>query len=224
MRRRSSSLQARCWWCGRGPSIARGELRFERASSSLRRDPKLVGYLLIVLTISFSTDPINTESPAFAHSFGVPVTWAGFVVGAFGAGAVAAALLIAGRVAGSRRRMAATLGLTGAGILLFSLSPWFGLGLVFVGLAGFGYLGSNASATSRLQLGVAENERGRIMALWSIAFLGVRPIASLIDGALAGAFGVRTAGVVMALPALGAAALMLRGVGLRALRPDQRLG
>jgi hypothetical protein len=51
------------------------------------------------------------------------------------------------------------------------------------------------------------------MALWSIAFIGLRPIASLTDGALAGTFGVRTAGVVLALPALlgAAAAYRFRG-------------
>ena len=48
------------------------------------------------------------------------------------------------------------------------------------------------------------------MALWSIAFLGLRPFASLVDGALAGAFGVRVAGVVLALPALAMAALITR--------------
>ena len=42
------------------------------------------------------------------------------------------------------------------------------------------------------------------MALWSVAFLGLRPIASLTDGAIAGAFGVRAAGVVLAVPALAA--------------------
>ncbi len=48
------------------------------------------------------------------------------------------------------------------------------------------------------------------MALWSIAFLGLRPVASLSDGVLAGAFGVRVAGVVLALPALVAALLIAR--------------
>jgi chromate transport protein ChrA len=46
------------------------------------------------------------------------------------------------------------------------------------------------------------------MALWSIAFLGLRPLASLTDGALAGAFGVRVAGVVLTLPAFVAAVLI----------------
>ena len=155
---------------------------FRESLTLVRRTPRLGAYLLIVLTVSVTADPINTLSPAFAHAFSLPVTWAGVIVGVFGAGAVAAALLVAGRVAGSRKRMAGTLGLLGGGVLLFSLSPWFALGLVFLAAAGFGYLSTNAAATTRLQLGVAENERGRIMALWSIAFLGVRPLASLIDG------------------------------------------
>ncbi len=96
---------------------------------------------------------------------------------------------------------------SGSGVLLFSLAPWLPLGFAFLALAGFGYLGSNTAATTRLQLGVSPSQRGRIMALWSIAFLGLRPVASLADGALAGAFGVRTAGVVPSLPALAGAAL-----------------
>jgi hypothetical protein len=44
------------------------------------------------------------------------------------------------------------------------------------------------------------------MALWGIAFLGVPPLASLVDGAIAEATGVRTAGVVLAIPALALAA------------------
>ena len=95
--------------------------------------------------------------------------------------------------------------LLGAGILAFSLTPWLPVGLGFLAVAGFGYLASNTSATSRLQLEVAEHQRGRIMALWSVAFLGLRPVASLADGAIAGAFGVRAAGVVLALPALAVA-------------------
>jgi hypothetical protein len=57
---------------------------------------------------------------------------------------------------------------------------------------------------------VAENQRGRIMALWSIAFLGLRPFASLVDGAIAASFGVRVAGVVLSIPALLAAVMLAR--------------
>jgi hypothetical protein len=36
---------------------------------------------------------------------------------------------------------------------------------------------------------VEETQRGRIMALWGIAFIGLRPFASLVDGAIASAAG-----------------------------------
>ena len=131
-----------------------------------------------------------------------------------------AAFTLAGRVAGSPSRMAATLIMLGGGIVALALSPWLWLAYVVLFVAGFGYLASNTSATARLQLGVEEAQRGRIMALWSVAFLGLRPLASLVDGTLAGAFGVRVAGVCLALPALAAAAVILR-LRDRPLREEQ---
>jgi len=184
---------------------SRGEARLRESLRLVRDRPRLLAFLLIVTAVGFASDPVNTEAPAFAHAFGRPDTDAGYLIGAFGAGAVSAAFLLAGRVAGSRRRMFTTLVVLGAGVIGFSLSPWLPVAYVFLALAGFGYLASNTSATSRLQLDVAEHQRGRIMALWSVAFLGLRPIASLTDGAIAGAFGVRPAGVVLALPALAGA-------------------
>jgi MFS family permease len=187
----------------------------------LREDPRLLAFLIVVAAVGFASDPVNTLAPAFAQEFGRRDTVAGFVIGAFGLGAVTAAFVVAGRVAGSGRRMSATLALLGCGVIAFSLSPWLPLGFVFLFLAGIGYLGSNTAATTRLQLGVSESQRGRIMALWGVAFLGLRPLASLADGALASAFGVRTAGVVLALPALAGAVVILGVTGRRASRrPD----
>jgi MFS family permease len=202
----------------------RSEERAERGSLReslrlLRERPKLAVALLIVMVAGFGSDPVNTESPAFAHAFGYSDTWSGAIVAFFGAGAVAAALLVAGRVAGSRGRMGVMLAALGAGVALFSLSPWLPLGFVFLALAGFGYLGANTAATTRLQLGVSASQRGRIMALWSIAFLGLRPVASLTDGAIAGTLGVRAAGVVLGVPALLGAFLALRS--RRGVRPHR---
>ena len=180
---------------------SRAETRLRESLRLVRDEPRLLAFLLIVTAVGFASDPVNTEAPAFAHAFGRPDTDAGYLIGAFGGGAVAAAFLLAG----SRRRMLTTLVLLGTGIVAFSLTPWLPVGLGFLAVAGFGYLASNTSATSRLQLEVAEHQRGRIMALWSVAFLGLRPVASLADGAIAGAFGVRTAGVVLAVPALAVA-------------------
>jgi MFS family permease len=193
----------------------RPQERDERASlresfDLIRQEPMLGAYLLIVMAVGFASDPINTLAPAFADAFGHSDTMAGVIVGVFGAGAVTAAFVVAGSVAGSRRRMAGTLTLLGLGVIAFSLTPWLVLALVPLFIGGFGYLASNTAATTRLQLGVAEWQRGRIMALWSIAFLGMRPLASLLDGVIADVAGVRVAGVVLALPALaGAAAIAL---------------
>jgi predicted MFS family arabinose efflux permease len=189
----------------RQEKASREESRVLDSFRLLRERPELAAFLAIVAVVGFGSDPVNTLSPAFAHAFGRADTVAGFIVGAFGAGAVTAALIVAGRVAGSRRRMAATLFLLGAGVASFALVPWLPLGFVLLFVAGFGYLSSNTSATTRLQLGVGEAQRGRIMALWSLAFLGLRPFASLLDGAIARTWGARTAGVVLATPALLAA-------------------
>ncbi len=187
---------------------SRAESRLRESLRLVRNEPRLAVLLLIVAAVGFASDPVNTLSPAWAHAFGRRDTVAGFVIGAFGAGAVTAALVVAGRVAGSRRRMVTTLLLLGGGMIALSLSPWLPLGFVFLFVAGFGYLASNAHATARLQLEVEERQRGRIMALWSIAFLGFRPFASLADGGIASAAGVRVAGLVLAVPALAAAAVV----------------
>ena len=187
---------------------SRGEARLRDSLRIVRDQPRLLAFLLIVAVVGFASDPVNTESPAFAHAFGRPDTDAGYLIGAFGIGAVLAAFLVAGRVTGSRGRMLVTLSLLGSGMIVYSLAPWLPLGYVFLVVAGFGYLASNTAATSRLQLDVEDRQRGRIMALWSVAFLGLRPIASLLDGAIAGAFGVRSAGVVLALPVLAIAGVI----------------
>jgi MFS family permease len=191
-------------------AVTRGESRLRDGLKVVAARPALLASLLIVAAVGFASDPVNTEAPAFAHEFGKPDTYGGFIICAFGAGAVAAAFVLAGRVTGTPRRMALTLGLLGCGLVAFCLAQQFPVALGILVVAGFGYLASNSSATSRLQLGVEEHLRGRMMALWSVAFLGLRPVASLIDGALAEAFGVRVAGIVLALPALaGAAAILL---------------
>jgi MFS family permease len=194
---------------------ARG-VRFRDSLRLLRAEPRLAALLAIVMLVGFASDPINTLAPAFAEAFGRPDTHAGYIIGVFGAGAVTAAFTLAGRIAGSRRRLAVTLMLLGTGVAGFALTPWLPLALAILFVGGFGYLASNTAATARLQLDVEEAQRGRLMAMWGVAFLGLRPVASLIDGAIANAFGVRVAGVALALPALGAAAaiaLLGRGGG-----------
>jgi MFS family permease len=187
------------------PQLRAAGARLRDGLALLQRNRTLVLYLLVVASVSACSDPVNTESPALAQAFGHTSAWAGVIVGAFGAGAVAAAFTFGGRFAGTRRQMALTMSVMAGGMTAFALTRWLPLALVFLAVAGFGYLVSNATATARLQLSVDEDERGRIMALWMIAFLGVRPVASLVDGAIADTAGVRVATIVLALPAFAGA-------------------
>jgi sugar phosphate permease len=50
-----------------------------------------------------------------------------------------------------------------------------------------------------IQQVLPEGLRGRVMALWSMAFLGSRPLAAAINGAIADATTVRTAHLVVAV-------------------------
>jgi MFS family permease len=177
----------------------------------LRTQPRLLWLLFVVAAVGFASDPINTESPAFARAFGHPDTHAGLIIGVFGIGAVTAAFAMAGRV-GSARITVAMLAVLAGGISLFSLSPTLWIALPFLFVAGFAYLTANTRATTQLQLEVEESHRGRIMALWTIAFVGLRPLASLADGAIASGFGVRAAGVALTLPAVVAAVLIWRRI------------
>jgi MFS family permease len=185
---------------------ARTKLR--ESLALVRREPRLRLLLFLVAAIGFASDPINTLAPAFAHAFGHQDVVGGYFIGIFGAGAVIAAFAVAGREM-PRRRLIGALCLLVGGIVLFARTPWLPAALVFLFVGGFGYLASNATVTARLQLSVEESHRGRIMALWSIAFLGLRPFASLADGAIASVAGVRVAGAVLTLPALCAAGLLV---------------
>jgi len=187
------------------PQLRAARARLRDGLALLQRNRTLVLYLLVVASVSVCSDPVNTESPALAHAFGHTSAWAGVIVGAFGTGAVIAAFAFGGRLGGTRRQMALTMSVMAGGMTAFALTRWLPLALVFLAAAGFGYLVSNATATARLQLSVDEDERGRIMALWMIAFLGVRPVASLVDGAIADTAGVRVATIVLALPAFAGA-------------------
>ena len=83
----------------------RDESRLRDSLRLIRREPRLLAYLLIVAAVGFASDPVNTLAPAFADEFGYTDTVAGLIIGVFGAGAVTAAFVVAGRVAGSRRRI-----------------------------------------------------------------------------------------------------------------------
>lgn len=175
---------------------------------ALRQRPLLLGLLLAVACIAISTDPVSTLAPFLAAGvFGQPDTAAGTLIGAFGLGAVAAAFVVR-HASSSFRRIALEMAVVGAGIGALGIVTSYPLGLVALFLAGAGYLSSQTALTTRLLGITSDHMRGRIMAFWAIAWLGVRPLASLVDGTVAQAVGPRLAAIVMAVPVVtGAVAI-----------------
>jgi MFS family permease len=193
-----------------------GHPRLRDSLVMVRADRALLVPIVVVGLVSLTADPVNTLTPAFATElFGQPDTFTGFLVGAFGAGAVTAAFVVTGRLSPSYRSMVTTLALLAGGIATFVAAGSEPVALVGLFVGGFGYLASVTAATSLLHLAVEESHRGRVMALWSLSFHGSRPIGSLVDGAVASLAGVRIAGAVMVLPALsgclGLAVMVARG-------------
>lgn len=195
------------------PQSRRAErARLRDSIRMVREDHFLAVLLVVVAAVSLTMDPVSTLTPAFAtRFFHHPDTWAGYLIGAFGLGAVIASVVPLHERKAPERRIGLMLLLLGGGMIAFGLTPTIAIAFPLLAVAGFGYLIGQTSATTLLQLEVSDEERGRVMALWSIAFLGTRPIASLLDGGLASLLGARAATVLMTIPTIGVAALLLSG-------------
>jgi MFS family permease len=176
----------------------------------VRGDVYLVMLLVAVMVVAIVTDPVTTLTPGFVDElFHRSEGWVGVLIGGYGVGAVLAALR-AGRARDPRRTLAMGLTIMGVGTLLFALAPSVELAVAGMVISGYGYLTSSTTTTAALQLGVEPSQRGRIMALWSVAFVGVRPFAALLDGGIASGVSLRAAGVVFAVPAVVMAGLLVR--------------
>jgi MFS family permease len=180
----------------------------------VRESPWLVLLLTTVAAVSFTIDPISTLTPAFATTVVHRAdTTTGWLIGAFGSGAVAASLRpgqFGDQVDRVRcaRQIALLLAVLVAGMAAFAAAPTLVLAYAALALAGAAYLSAQTRATTLLQLSVDDAQRGRVMALWSVAFLGSRPLASLVDGGAASLAGPRTAALLMCVPAAAAAVAM----------------
>ena len=193
--------------------------RLRDSIALVRQDLRLAGLLTIIVGVTLAADPVNTLTPAFATQvFHHSDSLTGYLVAAFGLGAAVAGFSVGGRADGAERRMAVTAAVTGAGMVAFGLSPGVAVALVVLFVAGFGFLATTTTATTVVQLEVDDSQRGRVMALWSVAFLGVRPFGSLADGGLAAGIGVRGAAVVMAIPAFAVSAVVVIFLRRRAAR------
>jgi MFS family permease len=200
--------------------------RFRDSISIVRERPRLAALMSVSAVIAIAIDPVNTLSPAFAAS-----VWdrsdalAGILLGAFSVGALTAALTVAGRPGQLRRQLITRVSLLIGAMVAFALAPTLELGLAALAVAGFGFLAASTTTIKELQLSIEAAHRGRIMALWTVAFIGVRPLSALVDGAIASAASPRVSALVMVLPALflvGVLAVHGRREGARARPAEAR--
>jgi MFS family permease len=175
--------------------------------------PVLVVLLLGTAGLGFAADPVNTLTPPLAALLGGGDGLVGMFVSAFGAGAVVGTFVAArlGRRFGQMRVGAAGLAGLVVGMVALAAAPSIPGAFAALGFGGFGYLLCITGLTTAIHRHVDEAMRGRVMALWSMAFLGSRPLAALLDGAVADVLSPR-AGVLAAavMGALGVAVLVPR--------------
>jgi MFS family permease len=140
----------------------------------------LVGMPYVVLLPIFAGDILQGGVRTF-----------GFLAGASGVGALCGSLYLASRssVVGLGRWIAGTAGTFGLALIAFSFSRSVVLSMVLVCIAGFSVVVQLASCNTILQTIVDDQKRGRVMSLYTVAFLGMAPLGSLMAGSLASHIG-----------------------------------
>lgn len=143
-------------------------------------------------------------------------------MGATGIGALLGALTLATRtgVSGLGRWVALSCGGAGAGLVLFSLSHSFSLSTALLLPVGFCIMLQMSSSNTLLQVMVPDRLRGRIMAIYTMMFMGMAPFGSLFAGALAEHLGAPLTVRIGALACIGGA--LLFGIHLPKVRVEAR--
>ena len=77
----------------------------------------------------------------------------------------------------------------GISLVLFSFSKWFWVSVVLLFPAGYSMMLQMACSNTLIQTMVPNELRGRVMALYSMAFMGLAPFGALFGGTLAQRFG-----------------------------------
>jgi MFS family permease len=147
----------------------------------------------------------------------------GLLTTAPGAGALAAAGYLATRrsVLGLGRWLALAPALFGVALVGFSLAKSLLVALPLLALTGFALMVHMTASNTLLQTIVAEDKRGRVMSLYTMAFMGMAPLGSLLSGWLAARLGgAHTLQMAALLSLIAAVAFSLQLGRLRAhVRP-----
>jgi MFS family permease len=178
--------------------------------------PRIRLTLFLVAGFSFFVTPYVVIMPVFARDLfhGDAQTY-GFLIGSAGFGSLCAALYLALR--GGRRaadgldRLVGRAAVSG-GIALacFVWVPTLYLAYPLLLILGFTVVLTAAGSNTLIQIDVEEKYRGRVMAIFSTAFLGIAPLGSLAVGFVSEALHVRPTLFACGLLALVAGLLYRR--------------
>ncbi len=150
--------------------------------------PPVRGLLVLVALLGVFGMPYSTLMPEVASKvlYGGPHLL-GWLMTAGGVGALGGAVYLAGRtsVVGLGRVIAAGGVAVGLALVAFSFARATWLAFALLLLVGGSFMVTTASCNTILQTILPEALRGRVMALYTVAFLGTAPIGSLLAGALA---------------------------------------
>jgi MFS family permease len=184
----------------REPGAIRAGLRYVRETPELAVPLALMA---LVGTFGFNFQVILPLLARF--SFGGDASAYAALVSAMGVGSVIGALITGARGRTSPRLIAAAALAFGVLALLAALMPSLALEIPVLALLGGSAVVFAAGVNSSLQLAVAPEMRGRVMALYSVVFLGSTPIGGPLAGWLAQAYDPRVPLLLAAVAGLSAA-------------------
>jgi len=169
--------------------------------------------LIMVITTSLLGLPFQVFMPVFAREvLSGNAQTLGYLIGAIGAGALTGAVFLATRTSlkGIPFIIFISASMFSLGLMAFSVSTSLFLSLAVLVVTGFGMVVEFASSNTLLQTMVEDEMRGRIVALYSMSFMGFTPLGSLLTGWLAELFGVQVTVFIAGACCLLAALLFYR--------------
>ncbi|MBW0101154.1 MFS transporter [Pseudonocardia sp. KRD-291] len=189
-----------------------GQLR--EGFAYVRGTPELAVPLLMMALVGCLAYEFQVVLPVVAsETFAGDGSTYGFLTAAMGVGAVAGGLVVAARGRTGIRAMVWTSIAFGVVLAAAAAAPTLWAVMVAMALVGAVSVAFLSQGNSTLQLTAAPHMRGRVMALWAVAFLGSTPIGGPIAGWVSEHFGGRgglALGAVTCLVAAGLGALTLR--------------
>jgi len=166
--------------------------------------------LLSVCVTSVAGSSYNVLLPEFAtHSLHGSARTLGYLSAATGLGALAAAVFLAARssVVGLGKWIWIGLALMGVGLVAFAHTTQLWVAMVALGVVGFGMMVQMAVSNTLLQTIVDDDKRGRVMSFYTMSFLGMAPLGSLLTGWLTARLGIVPALMINGSACLFSAAL-----------------